>query len=232
MKKIIMALMCICMSLAMSAQPNNNKEESRNKPKTGKKYRPYHHNRNMNGYRLYGQQCQCGHFHGIPQRMHNVRPAKNDMIVNMQTIRTLGLDSTKVNAVKELKKRKTEEMRAIRMTLRPNRPMADASQDNKDKALDKKEKKADKKRMKKGDKAADKKKETLTPEEKKERRGQFMAKMKESREKMQACAKSYRTELRTILGDEKYIEYLEKLSTQRQQAQNFRQPRAHKFNKR
>ena len=55
-----------------------------------------------------------------------------------------------------------------------------------------------------------------------------MAKQKENREKMQAFMKGYRSELRTLLGDEKYIEYLEKLATQRQQPQKWQQPRQHK----
>lgn len=209
MKKLILALMCISMSLTMSAQQKKNREA-----------RP-----NQSAPCAMGpRQCHCGMAQKPGMKMNKPGKGMNDMVVNMKAIKSLGLDSTTVNAVRDLKKQKADEMRAIRQAMRPQKTDVNAPTADKNMKADKKDKKADKKKLKKGEKNIEKKNEAVSPDEKKAQREQFRAKMQENREKMQACTKSYRAELRKILGDEKYIEYLEKLTQQPKMQKNNNKP--------
>ena len=221
-----MALVCISMALTMQAQPKNNKEVCPAKPEAGAMCQQQCSQNTQQQCQQRQRGRQCCQQKMRPTKRGGIKQSRNDMVVNMRVIRTLGIDSTTINAIKELKKQKTEEMRAIRQSMRDNKPVAVTAPEAKDNKAEAKNKKADKKKLKKGEKTEANKPTTATPDERKARREQFMAKLKENREKTQAVTKSYRAELRKILGDEKYIEYLEKLSQQPRQAQPMRQPKA------
>lgn len=189
MRKIIMALMCITMSLAATAQPG----ERKNAPQAMMRGQNWQRNK---GY---------------------------SQVINMQVIKSLNLDSTKVNEIKDLRKKKAQEMRELYQSMRPQQAVQPVTNTDNKKA-DKKDKKKDKMKVAKEEKGEKKTAPTLTMDEKKAKHEQFMAKMKENREKMQAFMKGYRAELRQTLGDEKYIEYLEKLTMQQQDRHKSRQP--------
>ena len=216
MKKIIIALMCATMTLATSAQPANCDKACQDKPKQECCGTPCQTNA--------GSQCRRQMPMACQMKQKTQRQGMSDMVINMQAIRSIGLDSTKVQAVKELKRKKAGEMREMLQAMRPAKPEAPAAPAT----ADKKDKKSDKKKIKKEEKGNPQKDAAAKADDRKAQRQQFMAKQKENREKMQAFMKGYRSELRTLLGDEKYIEYLEKLATQRQQPQKWQQPRQHK----
>ena len=225
-----MALVCISMAITMQAQPKNNKEACPAQPEAGAMCQQQCPQNRQPQCQQGQQGRQCCQQQMRPMKRGGMRQGMNDMVVNMRIIRSLGIDSTQINAIKELKRQKAEEMRAIRQSMRGNKPVTVTTPEAKDSKAEAKGKKADKKKIKKGEKPTASKPEAATPDEKKARREQVMVKMKENREKMQAVTKSYRAELRKILGDEKYIEYLEKLSQQPRQAQPMRQPQARRHN--
>lgn len=223
MKKMIIALMCTAMTIAASAQPKNDNnpcpqgDEQGGKPCCMMHRQPRHHKEMRPGRHAFGPKVT---FSG--------------QIIDMPVIRSLNLDSVTINAVRELKRKKTEEMHALMADMRPdNMPRlemkkeAPANSEKKD-VKNKKDKKGKKNDKKGKDTKIDKQPEGQCCNgngqgDNNERREAFKAKMKENREKMQAFRKSCRTELRKTIGDEKYIEYLEK----KQEAFS-RAPRGHR----
>lgn len=212
MKKMIIALMCAAMTVAASAQPKNDNKPCPQGGEQGAK--------------------PCCMMQQEPQHRHQMRPGKRGFrpqasfrgqTIDMPVIRSLDLDSVTINAVRTLKKKQTEEMHTLMADMRQgNMPRPEMKKDAQGNA-DKKEKKDDKKAKKDrkdGKKDKDMKKPDMKkPEgqccnngkgEAKERREALKAKMKENREKMKAFRKACNAELRKTLGDEKYIEYLEK----------------------
>lgn len=214
MKKMIIALMCAAMTVAASAQPKNDNKPCPQGGEQGAK--------------------PCCMMQQQPQQRHQMRPGKRGFrpqasfrgqTIDMPVIKSLDLDSATINAVRTLKKKQTEEMHALIADMRPdNMPRPEMKKDAPGNA-DKKEKKDDKK-AKKDRKDGKKDKDMKKPDMKKAPEGQccnnngkgdskenreaLKAKMKENREKMKAFRKACNAELRKTLGDEKYIEYLEK----------------------
>lgn len=199
-----MALMCIATSLTMAAQPKAENDKG-NDGKPQERNIRAHHRQPTQWHRA--PQCDCCN-PPAPGR----RAAFGSQIIDMQAIRAIGLDSVTVKAVRELRKKKAEELKEMRLAMRPSRPEATA--DNGQKAK-KDSPKADKRgKVKKGEKKANGKNTAVTTEDRKARREQAAAKIKENREKVAAFLKGYRAELRQLLGDEKYIAYLEKQTQQ------------------
>lgn len=207
MKKMIIALMCTAMTIAASAQQKNDNKPC---PQDGE----------QGGKPCCMMQQQPRHHKEMRPGRHAFRPkaAFRGQIIDMPVIRSLNLDSVTINAVRELKKKKTEEMQALMADMRPdNMPRPEMKKDaaaNSEKK-DVKDKKGKKNYKKDKDKKINKQPEGQCCNSNgqgndKERREAFKAKMNENREKMQALRKSCRTELRKTIGDEKYIEYLEK----------------------
>lgn len=238
MKKTIIALMCATLSLAATAQPKNDNQTAAPCPNKEQPAAPCCNNQPA------PQPMPCQDFK--PQR-HGMRgPQMRNSVINMHVVNSLGLDTTKVNAIRDLERKTANEMRDIETAMRPapaapgHAPMdKDLKADKKDKKDkdkkankgDKKDKKSDKKDKKDKDKkgapcckAGGDKPESPTAEQREEMRKQFEAKREESRQKMQASRDNCRKELRQIMGDEKYIEYLEKLTQQPQQQQFRQQP--------
>lgn len=214
MKKMIIALMCTAMTIVASAQTNNDNKPcpqggaQNGKPCCMMQQQPQHHRQMRPARHAFGPQAT---FSG--------------QIIDMPVIRSLNLDSVTVNAVRELKKKKTEEMHTLMAAMRPDNMPRPEMKNSAPINGDKKDKK-DKKKAKKDKKDSKNNKDMKKPEmpkaqegqccsgndqgDNKEKREAFKAKMKENREKMQAFRQSCRAELRKTLGDEKYIEYLEK----------------------
>lgn len=187
--------MCIATSLAVTAKPKTDDTTDKDK-KTDRKEVSTHHRQSP--HRHGEAQCQCC----APVRKQPVR--NRYAVVDLQLLKKMGIDSTKISEIRSLKQRKNEEMAAMRKAAAEARRVGGKAKAE-----------ADKVKEKAGTKVKEQKeKATAKAQEHNDRRKQLTERMKEERKQMQDFMKEYRAELRRMLGDDKYIEYLEKKSQQ------------------